>query len=129
MKKADRERDNSSNYNPAKDSTKPKQMTYVYNEEGKKIGKRDSQGVMHPYKSRGRPPKNLGQKQTGLTEPDSQDETVRRKVGKGERKTDIELEDILQSKTNQADSVSLKTKEHDQYRNAFGKENGASGMR
>ena len=71
VKKADRERDNSSNYNPAKESAKPIKGTIVYNEEGKKIGKRDSQGVMHPYKSRGRPPKNLGQKQTGLTEPDS----------------------------------------------------------
>ena len=45
------------------------------------------------------------------------------------RARDIELEDILQSKTNQADSVSLKTKEHDQCHNVFGKENGAPGIR
>ena len=34
----------------------------VFNEQGKAIGKKDSQGNFVPYKRRGRAPKNLAQK-------------------------------------------------------------------
>ena len=59
----------------------------VLNDKGVTIGKKDQFGNFYPYKRRGRLPKNLGQRQTGLASPGVQSKNI--------DKSNIELEDML----------------------------------
>lgn len=64
----------------------------MVNDKGAAIGKKDQHGDFHPYKRRGRAPKNLAQKQTGFASPDAG--AAAASSGK-KGKTNIELEDML----------------------------------
>ena len=71
----------------------------VVNDKGAAIGKKDQHGNFYPYKRRGRTPKNLGQRQTGLASPKSGDDD------KTCEKTDIELEDMLAAEVQKREDV------------------------